>query len=120
MTDSFLLTRIKKPHNIRKLSIVPIYPKRTLYPKFYIKYFFLRLYPSANIMGGTKKYKNEKLFSKSKFVWNPYFKIADNPIPSSIAIPLSLINLNLYRAHAEAIIAYKVKAVKNKAKNVPA
>jgi hypothetical protein len=38
--------------------MVPKTPKRVMYPKLLMKFFFFRLYPAANMMGGNMKTKN--------------------------------------------------------------
>jgi hypothetical protein len=45
----------------KKLKIVPMIPKRAMYPMFDTKFFFFRLYPAANMIGG--KIKTKKVLS---------------------------------------------------------
>ncbi len=38
--------------------IVPITPNKVIYPKFFTKFVFFKLYPAAKIMGGKMNTKN--------------------------------------------------------------
>lgn len=38
--------------------MVPITPKRVMYPKFFTKFVFFKLYPAAKIIGGSMNTKN--------------------------------------------------------------